>query len=77
MKVVYGKDDVAGKNMSYFLEKNFAVDVIALDEHPIYHDYPEKEATAKKGELIINPEPTQEPQEYQESYRPCRWKLRY
>ena len=55
MKVVYGNDDVAGRNMSYFLEKNFAVDVIALKEHPIYHDYPEKEVGARKGELIIIP----------------------
>jgi D-aminoacyl-tRNA deacylase len=55
MKVVYGNDDVAGRNISYFLEKNFAVDVIALEEHPIYHDYPEKEAGARKDELIIIP----------------------
>ena len=55
MKVVYGNDDVAGKNISYFLEKNFSVDVIGLNEHPIYHDYPEKDANAKKDELIIIP----------------------
>ncbi len=55
MKVVYGKDDPAGRNMSYFLEKNFSVDTIALDEHPIYHDYPERDAKASKGELIIMP----------------------
>jgi D-aminoacyl-tRNA deacylase len=55
MKVVFGNDDVAGKNISYFLEKNFAVDVIGLKEHPIYHDYPEKDANARKGELIIVP----------------------
>ncbi|MCL4333210.1 MAG: D-aminoacyl-tRNA deacylase [Candidatus Thermoplasmatota archaeon] len=55
MKVIYGKDDVAGSNISYFLERNFSVDVIPLDEHPIYHDFPEKVANAKAGELIIVP----------------------
>ncbi|MEM0134288.1 MAG: D-aminoacyl-tRNA deacylase [Thermoplasmatales archaeon] len=55
MKVVYGIDDVAGKNIGYFLEKNFSVDVVAINEHPVYHDYPEKDANAKEGELIIIP----------------------
>ncbi len=55
MKVVYGIDDVAGVNMSYFLEKNFSVDIIGFKEHPIYHDFPERDANAKSGELIIIP----------------------
>jgi D-aminoacyl-tRNA deacylase len=55
MKVVYGKEDVAGSNISHFLEKNFSVDIREFKEHPIYHDYPEKEASAKPGELIIIP----------------------
>ena len=55
MKVVYGSDDVAGRNISYFLEKNFSVDVTELGDHPVYHDYPEREVNAAKGELIIIP----------------------
>ena len=55
VKVVYGSDDVAGSNISYFLEKNFSVDAVPLREHPIYHDYPERVANAGKGELIIIP----------------------
>lgn len=55
MKIIYGKDDVAGKNISHFLEKNFSVEVFGLDKHPIYHDYPERDVNAKNGELIIIP----------------------
>ncbi|MGC8562894.1 MAG: D-aminoacyl-tRNA deacylase [Thermoplasmata archaeon] len=55
MKVVYGSDDIAGRNISYFLEKNFSVDVVALEDHPVYHNYPEKDVNASKGELIIIP----------------------
>jgi len=55
VKIICGRDDIAGRHICEILEKNFSVPFTALDKHPIYHDYPEKEINAGRGELIVIP----------------------
>lgn len=55
MKVICGKDDIAGQNICAFLRDHFSVESINLEDHPIYHNFPERDIKAEKNELIIVP----------------------
>jgi D-aminoacyl-tRNA deacylase len=55
VKVIYGKNDTAGKNISRALSDQFAVETKEIEYHPVFYNYPEREIGAAKGELIIIP----------------------
>ncbi|MGC8645080.1 MAG: D-aminoacyl-tRNA deacylase [Thermoplasmata archaeon] len=53
MKVVCGRDDIAGTNICSILKENFSVPFSTLDDHPVFHDFPERDIGAEKDELIV------------------------
>ncbi len=53
MKIVAGKDDQAGMNMASFIRKDFGMDVMEVDGHPVFLEHIEKIIKAREGELII------------------------
>lgn len=53
MKIVTGSDDLAGMNMAYFLKKDFGMDVIELNKHPVFAEQIEDVIGAGRGELIV------------------------
>lgn len=53
MKVLFGKGDLAGRNIGNILHDTFSIAIDSIDEHPIYINYPERKIGAARGETII------------------------
>lgn len=55
VKIICGREDTAGQNICSSLREQFSLDSVVLEDHPVYHNYPERDVSVKKGELIIVP----------------------